>query len=70
MLSSLDTMRKETLASQQYLIVFTALIVWDYLSLLPAEYRHIYLAEWSFLKVCYLLKSVSLLLLSLTRRLD
>lgn len=56
MMSSMETMRKETLASQQYLIVFSALICWDFFSLLPTEYRHIYLAEWSFLKICYLLK--------------
>jgi hypothetical protein len=53
---SLDEIRAQTLASQQYLTVFAALMFWDWMSLLPKEYRHIYSARWTFLKLCYLLK--------------
>lgn len=55
-IQTLDLIRDQNLAYQKYLIVFTSLMVWDWLSLLRTEYRHVYRAKRSFSKVCYLLK--------------
>ncbi|GAA6021850.1 hypothetical protein JCM11491_001546 [Sporobolomyces phaffii] len=63
---TLDEIRDQTLAYQQYLIAFAGLMVWDWLILLPKEYRHIYRAKCTFLKVCYLLNRYGALLLGST----
>jgi len=57
-IQTLDLIRDQNLAYQKYLIVFTSLMVWDWLSLLRTEYRHVYRAKRSFSKICYLLKCV------------
>lgn len=56
MINPLDKMKGEIYASLIYLVVFTSLAVWDWMILFPIEWRYIYRAKWSPLKVLYLLK--------------
>lgn len=40
----LDLIKRQTTAQIQDLIAFTAVMIWDWLSMFPAEYRHIWKA--------------------------
>lgn len=57
-LASLEKIRSQIHASHLYLIVFEALMCWEWLSLLRVEYVHVIRAKWTLFKVCYLLKYV------------
>ncbi|GAA5952251.1 hypothetical protein JCM3765_001920 [Sporobolomyces pararoseus] len=57
-------MKSDIYASLIYLVVFTALAVWDWMILLPLEWRYIYRAKWSPLKVLYLFNRYGVLVLT------
>ena len=60
-MASLETIRSQTIASHQYLIAWTTILVWDWLALLPSEYRYIWKARWTPLKVVFLLNRYGVL---------
>lgn len=60
-MASLESIRSQTIASHQYLIAWTTILAWDWLALLPSEYRHIWKARWTPLKVVFLLNRYGVL---------
>ena len=60
-MASLETIRSQTIASHQYLIAWTTILVWDWLALLPSEYRYIWKARWTPLKIVFLLNRYGVL---------
>lgn len=54
----LERLREVAEATKLCLVVWTAILAWDWLATLPSEYRTIWRRQWSLLKVVFLLKSV------------
>jgi len=58
----LEGIRSHVVSQQQYVIVWTALLYWDWLSLLPMEHKYIWKARWTWLKLIFLLNRYGVLL--------
>ncbi|GAA5968702.1 hypothetical protein JCM3765_003416 [Sporobolomyces pararoseus] len=64
MASSLDQARFQTTASKQYLIAWSALLIWDWLATLPVEIEHVWLKKKTPLRITFLLNRYGTLVLN------
>ncbi|GAA5958644.1 hypothetical protein JCM3765_006706 [Sporobolomyces pararoseus] len=64
-LNDVNHVRTVARATSQYLIVWTALFVWDTLSTFRLEYRLLWKRDWTLLKACFMLNRYGVLLLEL-----
>ncbi|GAA5825090.1 hypothetical protein JCM5353_006502 [Sporobolomyces roseus] len=58
----IEGIRSQVVSQQQYVIVWTALLYWDWLALLPLEYKYIWKARWTWLKLIFLLNRYGVLM--------
>ncbi|GAA5930089.1 DUF6533 domain-containing protein [Sporobolomyces koalae] len=61
----LERLREVAEATKLCLVVWTAILAWDWLATLPSEYRTIWRRQWSLLKVVFLLNRYGTLLLEI-----
>jgi len=58
----IEGIRGQVVSQQQYVIVWTALLYWDWLALIPLEYKYIWKARWTWLKLIFLLNRYGVLM--------
>ncbi|GAA5875137.1 hypothetical protein JCM16303_005021 [Sporobolomyces ruberrimus] len=65
-LEMLERMRAQTQASNQYIIAWSCLLIWDWLATLPVEVEHIWLKKKTPLKIMFLANRYGTIILNTT----
>ncbi|GAA5929849.1 DUF6533 domain-containing protein [Sporobolomyces koalae] len=61
----IEQLKQDLTASLDYLVAWTAIMIWDVISMFPSEFRLVWKSDWNYVKIVFLLKSATYLVANL-----